>query len=383
MGERLLSQSRALCDYLFNIVLPNLRGGGIYHDDFTVSQSLTQPWTTLPAVLLVSGLVVGALLCHRRWPLLGFALLWYFVGHLLESTVFPLELYFEHRNYLPMFGILFALALWAVQASRHWGNLAIGLVWLWIAFAAWLTSVQAPIWGDRDALVTIWAIEHPQSARAVQEHASYYYRHSQYQEAAEVLLDGYSRGVRGSDFPAQVLLLACTRREADMAERANRLLRESLRSGEYNNALPITMRKLRLKVQSGSCPLLLTEDGWLQLTDRLLENPNYSTGTPSSYLHVERAYLFQHRRDLNRTMLEFEMAWDARESSELAQLMAVTLASAGLYQQAKTWAHRAAAHQVPGVRGWLAQDDARSRRLLEALKVASEKQRNLRNDGQH
>src|SRR3546814_592748 len=41
--ERLLSQSRVVCEYLFNIVVPNLRGGGIYHDDFDISRGLLTP----------------------------------------------------------------------------------------------------------------------------------------------------------------------------------------------------------------------------------------------------------------------------------------------------------------------------------------------------
>ncbi|MGP1664313.1 MAG: hypothetical protein ACTS5I_00055, partial [Rhodanobacter sp.] len=219
MVERLLSQSRAVCEYIFNIVVPNLRGGSIYHDDFVISRGLLTPWTTLPAVLCVAGLLLSGLLTYRRWPLLAFGLLWFFCGHLLESSIFPLELYFEHRNYLPMFGILFALAACAVEANARGRTWALALACLWIVFAAWLTSVQAPIWGNKSALATVWAIEHPQSARAVQQQAANYYEHGNEQQAANTLLDGYDRGVRGADFPAQVLLLACINNDTALAGR--------------------------------------------------------------------------------------------------------------------------------------------------------------------
>jgi hypothetical protein len=383
MDERLLSQARALCDYLFNIVLPHLRGGGIYQDDFAISHGMLQPWTTLPSVLLTVGLVVAALCTYRRWPVFGFAVFWYFAGHLLESTVFPLELYFEHRNYLPMFGILFALALWAVDAAPRWRKQTLALAGLWIFFAAFLTHVQAPIWGNQDALVTVWALEHPQSPRAVQEKAAYYYRHGQEPRAAETLLDGYARGVQGSDFPAQVLLLACNTHDADMAKRAEAFLPMSMDDGEYNNALPITLRKLRFKVQRGACPQQLTEEGWLALTARLLDNPKYARGSPAAYLHTERAYLFQHHRDLNRTMLEFEAAWAAKKTSGLAQLMAATLASAGLYEDAETWGRRALRKHTGGIRGLFSQDDAESRRLLEAIQAARLRAGEEGNDRDH
>lgn len=370
--ERLLSQSRALCDYLFNILVPSLRGGGIYHDDFAISHGLLTPWTTLPAALCISGLLFVALLAYRRWPLFAFAVLWFFCAHLLESTIFPLELYFEHRNYLPMFGIFLSLAIWIIEKSKHGHGWLLALAWCWIAFAAWLTSVQAPIWGNRDALVTVWAIEHPQSPRAVQEKSAYYYRKGQNAEAAATLLDGYARGVRGSDFPVQVLLLACATHDKALANRTRPLLPTSLGDGEFNRATAVTLSKFRRQVQANICPEVLTEDGWLWLTATLLENPKYSAGTVAAYLYIERAYLYQHRRDLNATMFEFEKAWAANPTPELAHLMAATLASAGLYDQAEIWAKRAFQHRTRGIRGWLAQDDVKSKRILEALQAAQQ-----------
>src|SRR5690606_32588885 len=80
LSARLLSECRALCDYLFNILVPNLRGGGLYHDDFAISRSLVDPWTTLPSVLAIIIIVAGALIARRRFPLLSFAGLWFFSG---------------------------------------------------------------------------------------------------------------------------------------------------------------------------------------------------------------------------------------------------------------------------------------------------------------
>ena len=77
--------------------------------------------------------------------------------------------------------------------------------------------------------------------------------------------------------------------------------------------------------------------------------------------------LFEGRRDLNGTMLEFEKAWAARKTPNLAQLMASTLVSAGLYEQAEVWARRALDYRTAGVRGLFSQDDEKSRQLLKAI----------------
>ena len=63
------------------------------------------PPTTLLALLFLGGLVLSALRCVRPYPLFSFGLLFFFIGHLLESTFLPLEPSFDHRNYLPGLGL--------------------------------------------------------------------------------------------------------------------------------------------------------------------------------------------------------------------------------------------------------------------------------------
>lgn len=374
MRERVLTEARVLVNYLYQILLPNLRGGGIYHDDFIVSRGLLQPWTTLPAIILITGLVLSALALHRRWPLFTFAVLWFFGGHLLESTVFPLELYFEHRNYLPMFGPLFALALWVASAPQQWRRAALILAAVWIVFAAWLTWVQAPIWGSTRKLTAVWAVEHPDSARAMAHRAQYLNNRVSSQLAADTLLDAYRRGVRGGSFPVQALNIACASKNTVLVEQAWPLAIEQLKSGHYNRALLETMGKLRHQTQHESCPNILTGDDWLTLTTMLLNNPKYAASDAQNYIHVQRASLFRHRRNFNATMREFEAAWAARPSPKLAQLIAATFVSAGLYNEAHIWADRALEHRLRGFQGWLSDDDDVSRRLQKAILKAQKKQ---------
>lgn len=375
MGERLLTQGRVLVNYLYQILVPNLRGGGIYHDDFVISRTWWSPWTTLPAVVLVLSATVCAILFRRRRPVLAFAVLWFLAGHLLESTVFPLEIYFEHRNYLPMIGPLFLLAHAATNIRRQWLPHAAALAATWVLFAAWLTSVQAPIWGDARKLTAVWAVEHPSSARAMQQRANYVARHISPRQAAEMLLDAYRTGVRGHDFPLQALSIACATLDPALAQRARPLVHAALQRAKYDNAMVEVMSQLGKRSQHDACPAILDQDDWLQLTDRLLENPSYAAGKGSRYLHVERSNLFRLKRDFNGTMQELEAAWAARPSPDLAQLIAATFASAGLYDEAGLWADRALEHRVRGLRGWLSQDEVTSQRLRDALKTAEEARR--------
>lgn len=100
MKERLLTQPRVILLYLSLFFYPMPQRLNIAHD-FTLSTSLFQPMTTLISLLVIAALVVSSLLFSRKHPLPCFALLFFFLNHVVESTVFPLEIVFEHRNYLP------------------------------------------------------------------------------------------------------------------------------------------------------------------------------------------------------------------------------------------------------------------------------------------
>ena len=110
LGARLLTESRVLFFYLGLLLMPQIRAFSLYHDDIVVSTGWFEPWTTLPSVVLWAALLGLALWGVRRRALWSFAVLWYLVGHSLESSLVSLELAFEHRNYLPSVGRLGAAA---------------------------------------------------------------------------------------------------------------------------------------------------------------------------------------------------------------------------------------------------------------------------------
>lgn len=367
LGERLLTECRVLCDYVFRIFIPSLRGDGIYHDDFAVSRGLLDPISTLPAMLVVVGAIFGGYTVRRTYPFLSFSLLWFFAGHLLESSVFPLELYFEHRNYLPMVGLLLGASVGAVAGSYFRQRIGVSAAITWIVIAAWLTSVQAPIWGNAGQLATVWALEHPNSPRAIQQHALYLIDAGRPQDAAQGLLNAYSRGIRGSDYPLQATLVACRINDPALAAAASPLVIRSLKTGEYNNSILESLRKLRRAVQADACPRILTADEWMNMTAEVLRNPLYANSGAQAYLRIERSYLRRHQRDLGLTMQELELAWAKSPTPELARMISATLASAGLYDEAITWAWRSTQHAPGGVQGWLSQDDTQGRQLVAAL----------------
>lgn len=167
--ERLLTEARALWFYLRLLVIPDTMSLGLYHDDFSVSKSLLSPPSTLPAVLGIFALFGIAIAGIRRAPMLSFAILWFFAGHAIESSIFPLELVHEHRNYLPSFGIVLALMYYVLHPNAdsivapmvRYGALAIyGLL---VSTATYTRSTH---WESEWALFNKEVLNHPNSSRA-------------------------------------------------------------------------------------------------------------------------------------------------------------------------------------------------------------------------
>jgi tetratricopeptide (TPR) repeat protein len=158
LAERLMTQPRVVLFYLSQIFYPIADRLSIDHD-FVVSTGLFSPWSTLPAIMLVMGLVVGALWQMNRMPLLCFAILFYFVNHLIESSIIPLEMVFEHRNYLPSLFLFLPIAAGAKYLVNHYApdrkvmqGLVIGFITLWIAVSGFATYTRNMAWKNEQTL---------------------------------------------------------------------------------------------------------------------------------------------------------------------------------------------------------------------------------------
>lgn len=117
--QRLLTQPSIVLFYLSQIFYPIVSRFSIAHE-FTVSSSLFTPWYTLPAILLILAMIVFALLRIRKNPVLSFAILFFFGNHVIESSIIPLEMVFEHRNYLPTLFLFFPIAIGIKKALDYY-----------------------------------------------------------------------------------------------------------------------------------------------------------------------------------------------------------------------------------------------------------------------
>ena len=190
MVQRLFTETRIVSEYLQQIIIPNPLKLGLIHDTFSLSYGLFQPITTVIAIVFLSLLAGFAVVKRKKYPAVTFAIGFFFAGHLLESTFISLELYFEHRNYLPMLGILFLLAfglIWLfekVKTYRLRFVIYMGLI-LYVLSFPYQTWIQTQLWGNPIKQALTWAERHPDSYFAQTYSAVILNDYQQYKQAKQ------------------------------------------------------------------------------------------------------------------------------------------------------------------------------------------------------
>ncbi|KRE88504.1 hypothetical protein ASG87_07870 [Frateuria sp. Soil773] len=196
LGERLLSEPRALFDYIGCLLLPRGPTLGVYTDDFPVSHGLLHPVTTLPALLGLLALAAIATGARRNSPAIFTGIAFFLAGHAMESTAFPLELYFEHRNYLPSVGIFLALAgsvVWiagrlpAPASDSPRPQLWRLGIWALCAMLAAATAARSWVWQSWTVMVKQAVRQHPDSTRAQLDNLSLVWNTGSMEETRQLL----------------------------------------------------------------------------------------------------------------------------------------------------------------------------------------------------
>lgn len=116
LTERVLTQFRVVLYYLTLLLYPAPSRLNLDYD-FPISKGFFDPWTTMVSILIIAGLIGYGIWVARRSPLVSYFVLWFFGNLVIESSIFPLEMVYEHRLYLPMVG---PVVLFVVGVARGW-----------------------------------------------------------------------------------------------------------------------------------------------------------------------------------------------------------------------------------------------------------------------
>ncbi len=167
LTDRLLSQAEILWRYALLAFLPQPENLGPFHD--TWNRHI--PYFYTRAAIATSLWILAICTAYRirkNHPIALFAIVWFLAGHLIESTTIPLELYFEHRNYIPLIGSAIAIPytlITSVSSLRSDQKFMLLLAYS-IALYASLYN-QTTTWGAPRVAAEMWHINKPNSVRSL------------------------------------------------------------------------------------------------------------------------------------------------------------------------------------------------------------------------
>lgn len=169
--DRLMTAPAALVDYAQQFFLPAIDKMGLVYDDYPLGGPTHRPFHFWLGVCLLglAAVMLASCLFWRSGGMLPYGLAVFIIGHSIESFYLPLELYYEHRNYLPSFGLALMIApgvgylLSARSRAKRWGLV---LVAVYLTSLAASTLVLCTYWRSPEVLLQHHLTGHPRSARA-------------------------------------------------------------------------------------------------------------------------------------------------------------------------------------------------------------------------
>ena len=340
--ERALTETRIIMDYLRHWFAPSLYTSGVFQDHHAPSRGLLQPVTT--ALALTAHIVIALLAAtyRKRQPLVAFSILFFYAAHLLESTFVNLELYFEHRNYLPA-AFLPLIVVLAIDRARSQRFAVVSSLAILIMLASF-TRYSASIWSDYSGIVEAAARKAPESARAQQQYSQLLFNAGDLANAVTIADAAIAQQPDTESLRLYRVILGC-RLSNDTKELFQELSRVAAQS-RFDVRLFDYYESLTSLIVSGACASVSITD-LRQLYSTMLTQTDNSN--PRFVGFHQLAYLLgvtelQLGRVDAATQL-FRRALASRPTVGRAMLMAATMASTGHYYGAKVFSDIAAAMQ--------------------------------------
>lgn len=337
--ERLMTEMRVLVDYMRLIFLPRISEMGPYHDDYVVSKSFFEPITTLTSFLMLSGLIVAALFLKARYPILLFSVVGFLGAHALESTILPLELYYEHRNYLPSILLIGAFVYSLLVIKNKLKKFIAPIIFLWFISLVFVSWSSAKVWGDKEKLSNIWIEEHPLSSRARIDAVKYWLTNQDIERAFELLEDG----VRMKPMDAGLLIYGYIVQHCNTIDSYNEFsftrMSEVIPVASFDHGSLDAVRWL-MKNYKDRCSLTLSDLEKVILL--YLSNEKFYGVSPArAVLYHSLSEVYKLKGQLSPTIESLEKAYEARPRYEFVLQAASYLSMAGNFEQATYFLERA------------------------------------------
>ena len=338
--ERLMTESRILWEYLINAFIPRAGNFGPFHDGYPVARSLLDP-LTLAAVS--SWLVISAIaiVWRRRHPLVAFSVLWFLAGHLLESTTLPLLLYFEHRNYLPIVGPVFAICALLVTVSRSQKPVLYAGTTCYVTLNAFVLFGLSSLWGNPAQAFPYWQQHFPNSMFAATAALEIRLLVEGPESTKHALHELVAARPEAGYLSIYELSLSCTvEPHADHRKKVTELER-SLPQVDFSYTTATMLEDLLEEGTRTECNGVDTS-AVKRLAQSVMKNPSYRINRSYNQRHQQlMALIAQLEGNVKQAIRHLEQAIEYMPSNELNQMMVVTHVAKNDFEAARAFVDNA------------------------------------------
>lgn len=181
LSERLLTEPRIILFYISLLLYPMPDRLCLEHG-ITLSTGLITPVSTLVSILTIAFVLCLAVVTAKKRPFISFCIIFFFMNHLIEASVFPLELIFEHRNYFPSMLFFVPLALLLSMGFSYFSSkpffqliLATFIIFTLVAWGHG-TFVRNAVWRTHKTLLLDCVEKYPDLSRPHHNLGAYYGR---------------------------------------------------------------------------------------------------------------------------------------------------------------------------------------------------------------
>jgi len=264
LAERLLTEGRVVVWYMSLLLWPVPSRLSMEHS-FQISTSLFAPHTTLPALALIGAMIFLAVRFRKRFPVITFGIAWFFLNLVIESTVIPLELVFEHRLYLPSMGFyvstaaVFVIVLRRISirlSSVEFTKAACSLFLISASCLALLTFTRNGDWENKATIHYDVVKKAPDSPRTNADYANTLCELGQYEEAIKYAERAIELGQKGNEsdalaFNAITIALIKQRKTDEAIERVEKFIEDKLREVNADSVPNICLNLAQACVSDG------------------------------------------------------------------------------------------------------------------------------------
>jgi hypothetical protein len=307
--ERVLTESRILMDYLGNIILP-INTPALYHDNITLSTGIFSPVTTFLSLLTIVVLITASIIVRKKFPILSFAILWYFAAHILESSVISLELYYEHRNYLPLVGLALAFGYYLAIFIDKQKKFALPVAATLLLATSTTTWSYSSTWGNNKKLISTWVKENPDSIRTNMRYIIELMTQGQLKPSLEISNKLAERYPRHTAVQTMHFSLVCIAKNIDkkfFINYADIISSEKISANTFRR-----LDHLYTLIRKKYCTQISSK-GLAHLIDKLIQNPSVTRNKPIlTWLYLKKSEFYIESQQPTAAIESLDNAFEAQ-----------------------------------------------------------------------